>query len=153
GIVREGLLPLALVGLKTCLEECSIAGIRCQHVLASRRPVPAQFLRLPDAETPGPAVEPSTHEESVAVRAESHAMRFLHLPAEREGFLARLRVPDLDGAIDTGGGQASAIAVEGHGRHGDGMALRGEDRLARRGDPDPHGLVVTAGSDAVPLSI
>src|SRR5262245_33062865 len=51
-------------------------------------------------------------------------------------------LPDQDGSIRSGGGQAAAVAAESHGGHVASMAKQGEDLLSGLRVPQPDRLVL-----------
>src|SRR4051812_48973597 len=70
-------------------------------------------LGTPDA---GRAVD-AAGADLAAVAADRQADDAAGVPPERENIVARIRIPELDGSIVAGGGQAAAVGKESHGGH------------------------------------
>ena len=66
------------------------------------------------------------------------------VPLEREGFLARRRVPDLHRLVLAAADDPPAVRAEGHARNRIRVSLEREGFLARRRVPDLQRLVLAA---------
>ena len=72
--------------------------------------------------------------QQLAVPAPGHGPEGLDVAREAAEFAASVRVPDLAGAVERGGGQALAVGAEGDLVHPLGVPREARQRLA----PDPH---------------
>src|SRR5262249_59836882 len=87
------------------------------------------------------------------VGTERHAADFMAVLGEGPGFLAlvrpeRHRIPDADGPVGAGRGEAQAVRAERHAPAPVGVSAQAENLPAGRGVPDAHRLVFAARSKA-----
>ena len=93
-------------------------------------------------------VIPTSRGETCAIRTETHAEDTFRMSLEGLEFLARRRVPQLDGVVPTSRSDARAIRAETHAFDRTRMPLEGLEFLARRRVPQPDCLIITSRSDA-----